>query len=80
MLFNSAIWIIAAAATLGVIARPWDLPEFIWAIAGAAMLTLFHLLPWREAAAAVGEATDVYLFLIGMMLLSEIARKQGLFD
>jgi arsenical pump membrane protein len=80
MLFNSAIWVIAAAATLGVIARPWDLPEFIWAIAGAAMLTLFHLLPWREAAAAVGEATDVYLFLIGMMLLSEIARKQGLFD
>ena len=80
MLFNSATWAIAATAILGVIARPWNLPEFVWAIAGAAMLVLFHLLPWKEAAAAVGEGTDVYLFLIGMMLLSEVARKEGLFD
>src|ERR1700682_4028475 len=80
MLFNSAIWAISAAATLGVIARPWNVPEFVWAIAGAAMLVIFNLLPWQEAAAAVGRGTDVYLFLIGMMLLSEVARKEGLFD
>jgi arsenical pump membrane protein len=80
MLFNSAIWIIVAAATLGVIARPWNLPEFVWAVAGAAMLVLFNLLPWQEAAAAVGGGIDVYLFLIGMMLLSEVARKEGVFD
>jgi arsenical pump membrane protein len=80
MLFNSAIWAVAAVATLGVIARPWNVPEFVWAIAGAAMLLIFNLLPWREAVAAVGRGTDVYLFLIGMMLLSEVARKEGLFD
>jgi arsenical pump membrane protein len=80
MLFNSAIWAIAAVATLGVIARPWNVPEFVWAIAGAAMLVMFNLLPWQEAVAAVGRGTDVYLFLIGMMLLSEVARKEGLFD
>jgi arsenical pump membrane protein len=80
MLFNSAIWVIAAAATMGVIARPWNWPEFVWAIAGAVMLVLFNLLPWQEAAAAVGRGTDVYLFLIGMMLLSEVARREGLFD
>jgi arsenical pump membrane protein len=80
MLFNSAIWAIAAVATLGVIARPWNWPEFVWAIAGAAMLVVFNLLPLRQAAAAIGRGTDVYLFLIGMMLLSEVARKQGLFD
>jgi len=80
MLFNSAIWVIAAVATLGVIARPWNVPEFVWAIAGAAMLVMFNLLPWQEAVAAVGRGTDVYLFLIGMMLLSEVARKEGLFD
>jgi len=79
MLFNSAIWIIAAAATLGVIARPWNWPEFVWAVAGATMLVLFNLLSWQEAAAAVGRGADVYLFLIGMMLLSEVARKVGLF-
>jgi arsenical pump membrane protein len=80
MLFNSAIWAIAAVATLGVIARPWNVPEFVWAIAGAAMLVMFNLLPWQEAVASVGRGTDVYLFLIGMMLLSEVARKEGLFD
>src|ERR1700730_2912929 len=77
MLFNSAI---AAVAALGVIARPWNVPEFVWAIAGAAMLVMLNLLPWQEAVAAVGRGTDVYLFLIGMMLLSEVARKEGLFD
>ena len=43
---NAATWGIAALATLGVIARPWHLPEFIWAIAGAALLVLLNLLPW----------------------------------
>jgi arsenical pump membrane protein len=80
MLFNSAIWAITAAAAWGVIARPWNWPEFVWAIAGAALLVMFNLLSWREAVAAVGRGTDVYLFLIGMMLLSEVARKEGLFD
>jgi arsenical pump membrane protein len=80
MLFNSAIWAIAAVAALGVITRPWNWPEFVWAIAGAALLVMFNLLSWREAVAAVGRGTDVYLFLIGMMLLSEVARKEGLFD
>ena len=41
---NAATWGIAALATLGVIARPWNLPEFIWAIAGAALLVAFNLL------------------------------------
>src|SRR3981189_2041964 len=80
MLFNSAIWIIAVVATMGVIARPWNWREFVWAVAGAAVLVLFNLLSWQEAVAAVGRGTDVYLFLIGMMLLSEVARKEGLFD
>ena len=80
MLFNSAIWAIAAVATFGMIARPWNSPEFVWAMAGAAMLVLFNLLSWQQAVAAVGKGTDVYLFLIGMMLLSEVARKEGLFD
>jgi arsenical pump membrane protein len=80
MLLNSAIWVIAAAATLGVIARPWNWPEFVWAMAGAAMLVLFNLLSWQAAVAAIGRGTDVYLFLIGMMLLSEVARKEGLFN
>src|SRR5271167_936535 len=77
---NVATWGIAALTTLGVIARPWNLPEFIWAIAGAALLVVFQLLPWPDALAAAGKGTDVYFFLVGMMLLAEVARKEGLFD
>src|ERR1700688_4500771 len=57
---NAATWGIATLATLGVVARPWNLPEFIWAIAGAALLVVFNLLPWPEALAAAGKGTDVY--------------------
>ena len=77
---NAATWSIAGLATFGVIARPWNLPEFIWAAAGAALLVLLNLLPWPDALAAAAEGTDVYFFLIGMMLLAEVARKEGLFD
>jgi arsenical pump membrane protein len=73
-------WGIAALATLGVIIRPWHFPEFIWAIGGAALLVTFHLMPWPDALAAAGKGTDVYFFLVGMMLLSEVARHEGLFD
>ena len=77
---DAATWAIAALATFGVIARPWHLPEFIWAAAGAALLVALNLLPWPEALAAAGKGTDVYFFLAGMMLLAEVARKEGLFD
>lgn len=71
---------IAALATLGVVARPWNLPEYIWAAAGAVLLVVLQLLPWQDALAAAGKGLDVYFFLIGMMLLAEVARKEGLFD
>jgi len=77
---NAATWGIAALSTFGVIARPWNLPEFIWAVAGAALLVLLNLLPWPDALAAAGKGIDVYFFLIGMMLLAEVARKERLFD
>ncbi len=77
---DAATWGIAGLATFGVLARPWNLPEYIWAVAGAVMLVAFGLLPWRDAVTAAGNGTDVYFFLAGMMLLAEVARKEGLFD
>ncbi len=71
---------IAALSTAGVIARPFGLPEAIWAVAGAVLLVLSGLLPWQAAWQAARTGSDVYLFLIGMMLLSELARLEGLFD
>ena len=49
-------------------------------MSGAALLVLLGLLPGADALAGVGKGTDVYLFLTGMMLLSEVAREEGLFD
>ena len=76
----SATWGIAALATSGVIIRPWRLPEAVWAVLGAAALVAFGLLPWTDAVSGVLKGLDVYLFLIGMMLLAELARREGLFD
>ncbi len=75
-----ATWAIAGLATAGVILRPFDWPEYIWAIAGAVLLVALQLLPWPDALAAAAKGTDVYFFLIGMMLLAEVARKEGLFN
>ncbi len=80
ILATGATWGICAAATAGVIARPFRWPEAIWAVTGAAALLLFGLVTPGDALAAVAKGGDVYLFLIGMMLLSETAREQGLFD
>jgi arsenical pump membrane protein len=74
------IWLISAAAVLGVIVRPWGIAEVWWALAGAAILTLTSLIGAADAWAAVLRGTDVYLFLAGMMLLSELARRERLFD
>lgn len=74
------IWGIAGVATAGVIARPFAWPEFIWAVAGALLLVVLGLLPAGAAWQGVLRGTDVYLFLIGMMLLAEVARAEGLFD
>ncbi|BBC03367.1 MULTISPECIES: arsenic transporter [Bradyrhizobium] len=77
---NAATWGITGLATLAVVARPWNLPEYIWAVTGAVLLIAFNLLPWQDAVAAAAKGSDVYFFLIGMMLLAEVARKEGLFD
>ncbi|WP_354677633.1 arsenic transporter [Cupriavidus plantarum] len=74
------IWSIACAATLGVLLRPFRLPEWCWAMAGAIALCVAGLLPLADAWAAVARGYDVYLFLAGMMLIAELARKTGLFD
>lgn len=75
-----ATWGIAAFATAGVIVRPFAWPEWVWAVAGALLLVLLGLLSLPDALAGVLKGTDVYLFLLGMMLLAEVARQEGLFD
>ena len=79
-LATGATWAIAGLSTAGVIGRPMRWPEWIWAAGGALLLVLAGLMPFGAAAGAAAKGVDVYLFLVGMMLLSETAREQGVFD
>ena len=71
---------IAALAGIGIVLRPRGLPEAIWAVAAAILLVGLRFLPPSAAWHGVLAGLDVYLFLIGMMVLSEVAREAGLFD
>ncbi|MBT9331468.1 arsenic transporter [Paracidobacterium acidisoli] len=74
------IWTIALASLLLMLLRPKGIPEYIWIGAGAVLLVIARLLPLPRAVHALHEALDVCLFLIGMMLLAELARHEGVFD
>ena len=60
--------------------RPRHIAEVYWIGAGVALLLIFRLVPLTLAGGAVAKGVDVYLFLIGMMLLAELAREYGVFD
>jgi len=77
---NLLAWGICALSVAGVIFRPFKWPEAVWAASGALLIVLLGLLPVSDALGAVWKGMDVYLFLIGMMLLSEAGRREGLFD
>src|ERR1700689_1013094 len=72
--------LIAAVSIVLMLARPRGIAEVWWISGGAFLLIALRLVPLRLAGQAVAKGTDVYLFLIGMMLLSELAREQGVFD
>jgi arsenical pump membrane protein len=71
---------IVAVSILLMLLRPRQIPEVYWVGGGALLLVVLRLIPLRLAGHAVAEGSDVYLFLTGMMLLSELAREHGVFD
>src|SRR5437764_8169868 len=71
---------IVAVSILLMLLRPRNTPEVYWVGSGALLVVLLRLVPIQLAGAAVLEGVDVYLFLIGMMLLSELALENGVFD
>jgi arsenical pump membrane protein len=74
------IWVISFASILCMLLRPRRIAEAYWACGGGLLLVMTRLLPLRQAAHAVYEGLDVYLFLTGMMILAELAREEGVFD
>jgi arsenical pump membrane protein len=72
--------LIVGVSVLLMLIRPRGIREVWWICGGALLLIGLRLMPLKLAGQAVAKGTDVYLFLIGMMLLSELAREQGVFD
>jgi arsenical pump membrane protein len=68
------------ASILLMLVRAWKVAEVYWIAAGVIVLLLLRLESLSNALGAAAKGTDVYLFLIGMMLLSELASKHGVFD
>jgi len=77
---HALIWTISALSIAFMLLRPFKLPEVVWVGAGALLLCALKLIPIKLAGNAITEGLDVYLFLTGMMLLSELARDHGVFD
>lgn len=76
----TATWAVCIAAFLLILWRPHRIPEWVWAAAGAGLLVALDLIAPRRAWIAVRMGTSVYLFLAGMMLLAELARRHGVFE
>ncbi len=72
--------LIVGICILLMLTRPRGIPEVWWISGGVLLLIALKLVPLKLAGQAVAKGSDVYLFLIGMMLLSELAREQGVFD
>ncbi len=71
--------IVAVSVALMLI-RPRGFPEVYWIGGGVLLLLSLRLINLPLAWRAVGKALDVCFFLVGMMLLCELAREHGVFD
>lgn len=77
---SALVWLISLASIALVLIRPKGWPEAWWAMLGACLLVLCRLIAPITAFQAAKKGLDVYLFLIGMMVMSELARREGVFD
>ena len=80
MLSHVLLALIVGLSIALMLVRPRGIPEVYWIGGGALLLIVLRLVSLPLAGKAVAEGSDVYLFLIGMMLLSELAREYGVFD
>lgn len=74
------VWIVSLTSILCMLLRPRRISEAYWICGGALLLVVLRLIPLSQAAHAVHEGLDVYLFLTGMMVLAEMAREEHVFD
>jgi arsenical pump membrane protein len=76
------VWlsIVVVVSILLMLVRAWSVAEVCWITGGVILLLALRLESPANALGAAASGPDVYLFLAGMMLLSELASKHGVFD
>ncbi|HEY1660721.1 MAG TPA: arsenic transporter [Candidatus Sulfotelmatobacter sp.] len=74
------IFSIIGVSIVLMLIRPRRIAEAYWISGGVVLLLSLRLIDLPLAWHASGKALDVCLFLIGMMLLCEMARAHGVFD
>ena len=79
-LAHTLITAIIAISIALMLIRPRGIAEAYWIGGGVALLLGLRLITPRLALRGVAESLDVILFLTGMMLISELASEQGVFD
>ncbi len=72
--------LIIGISILLMLIRPKNIPEVYWIAAGVVLLLALRLISLQLTGRALAKSVDVCLFLIGMMLMSELAREHGVFD
>jgi arsenical pump membrane protein len=73
------LFLIVTAAMALVGMRPRGVPEWSWAIGGAAIVVILGYEPLRSALHAIAEQWNVLLFILGLMGLSAAAEESGAF-
>jgi arsenical pump membrane protein len=76
---HAGTYLIALMIVGGILARPWRLPEWSFACAGALCLVLVGAVGIGQAWHAVAGGWQIYLFLVGVLALAELAKAQGVF-
>ena len=74
------VCLVVAVSILLMLIRLGNISEVYWICGGVVVLLALRLISLRLTELALLKAVDVCLFLIGMMLLSELAREHGVFD
>ncbi|MDE3214465.1 MAG: anion permease [Bacteroidota bacterium] len=74
------VYLILLVSVAAMLIKPFDWPEAVWITGGALLLLITGLISPVLALKGVEKGQDVYYFLIGMMLLAELARQELLFD
>ena len=72
--------VIVIVSIVLMLIRPRNTPEAYWITGGVVVLLALRLISLKLVVAGIAKSLDVCFFLIGMMLLCEVAREHGVFD